>query len=481
MLNRAVAAVLTAAFLSFSTGSWAASDVPKVVVSIKPIHSLMAGLMQGFGEPVLIVDGESTPYDEQMTSAEQRALEQADLVVWIGPELEGFLVDHVSKLSSDTRVVALLDSGELKVLPSRQAEDRRDPFLWLDSRNALILIDELAAILTEVDPDRAAQYEENRVKILREVAGIDRQLEYQYRDVSAVPVGLYHDTQQYFEQAYATSVVARVTARPDEEVSTADLLEARTRLAQMNVHCFFTEAGLPSPNLGILTGGLDMRVAELDSLGTGLAAGPGLYVELMRRNFNTIRECVKPTAEAIGAERPAHVDLDSYTRDTAAPLTGRFLLMNHHGQAVSNLDFLGKFQLVYFGYTFCPDICPTSLSVTAAALNQLGEKAERIQPIFITVDPARDTVEVMSKYVAFFHPSLIGLTGRQEMVDRVAADFGVLYEKVPSEDGDPDKYSVDHSASLYLLDPNGQFLTKFAHGITPEALAGRLNDYLQAD
>lgn len=159
-------------------------------------------------------------------------------------------------------------------------------------------------------------------------------------------------------------------------------------------------------------------------------------------------------------------------------IIGRFLLVNHFGEAVTDLDYRGKFQLVTFGYTFCPDICPTTLVNMAQALKLLGASAERIQPLFVSVDPERDTPKVLREYVTYFHPDFIGLTGTPDLVKRVADNFKVKYEKVVDPNRDPKLYSVDHSAGIYLMAPDGQFVVKFAHALPPDELAKRIRSFL---
>lgn len=162
----------------------------------------------------------------------------------------------------------------------------------------------------------------------------------------------------------------------------------------------------------------------------------------------------------------------------ASSIIGRFLLVNHFGEAVTDLDYRGKFQLITFGYTFCPDICPTTLVNMAQALKLLGASAERIQPLFISVDPERDTPTVLREYVAFFHPDIIGLTGTPDLVKRAADNFKAKYEKVVDPNRDPKLYSVDHSAGIYLMAPDGQFVAKFAHALPPDELAKRIRSFL---
>src|SRR5580704_5328718 len=135
---------------------------------------------------------------------------------------------------------------------------------------------------------------------------------------------------------------------------------------------------------------------------------------------------------------------------TASFVGGSFTLEDGSGKQVTDRDFRGKYMLVYFGYTFCPDVCPTTLSEVADALDRLGAKAESLQPIFITVDPARDTPAVMKQYAADFTPRLIGLTGSEEQIAKVAQAYRVYYAKHRMGPG-PNDYAMDHSSVLYLM------------------------------
>ena len=162
---------------------------------------------------------------------------------------------------------------------------------------------------------------------------------------------------------------------------------------------------------------------------------------------------------------------------------GPFSLVDHTGQAVTERDFLGKFMLIYFGYTHCPDLCPIDLQVMVQTIEILGEKSEMVQPVFITVDPVRDTIKVMADYVTRFHPRLIGLTGTREQADAATKTYRVRRMKFfPLELDDDDKnksgatgdnsqYVVDHTASFFLVGPDGAGLMQYAHGITAEEMA----------
>jgi len=165
-------------------------------------------------------------------------------------------------------------------------------------------------------------------------------------------------------------------------------------------------------------------------------------------------------------------------RSEPTEINSRYLLVGPDGQAVTNEDFRGHFQLIAFGYTYCPDICPTTLVEMAGVLGLLGEKAGQLQPIFISLDPDRDTVQVLKTYTAFFDPRIIGLTGSPELVKRAARNFKVRYAKVMNPEARANTYALDHSAGMYLLDPDGQFIKKFAYGTEVSSMAAEIRSFI---
>jgi protein SCO1 len=142
---------------------------------------------------------------------------------------------------------------------------------------------------------------------------------------------------------------------------------------------------------------------------------------------------------------------------TSSFVGGPFSLVDGTGRQVTDHDFRGKYMLVYFGYTFCPDVCPTTLNEVSDALDRLGGKADRLQAIFITVDPKRDTPAAVKQYVAAFTPRLIGLTGSDEQIAKVAQEYRVYYAEHRTGSG-PNDYTMDHSSVLYLMGPDGKFI-----------------------
>ena len=161
------------------------------------------------------------------------------------------------------------------------------------------------------------------------------------------------------------------------------------------------------------------------------------------------------------------------TGSAGAAIGGPFTLENGSGQTVTDRSFRGKYMLVYFGYTYCPDVCPTTLNEVAGALEQLGPKAKLIQPLFITVDPARDTPAAIRQYVHAFTPQLMGLTGTPEQIDRVEREYRVYSAKRVTGPG-PNDYTMDHSSVLYLMGPNGQFIAPIDAEETASQLAKKL-------
>jgi len=160
-----------------------------------------------------------------------------------------------------------------------------------------------------------------------------------------------------------------------------------------------------------------------------------------------------------------------------ATIGGPFNLVDQTGKPVTDKDFRGKEMLVFFGFTHCPDVCPAGLQVMSAALDKLGNRASDIVPIFITVDPERDTPEKMAAYVANFSPRLIGLTGSASEVAATAKAYRVFYQKVPNEK-DPANYSVDHSAIFYLMGKDGSLLAPIPHTNDPNELVRAIDKAL---
>lgn len=147
---------------------------------------------------------------------------------------------------------------------------------------------------------------------------------------------------------------------------------------------------------------------------------------------------------------------------------GPFEATNQDGKRVSDKDFLGRHTLFYFGFTFCPDICPAELQVISAALNEIDGAEDKFNLVFVTIDPARDTPEIMKQYVAHFWPGTIGLTGSADDIRKMASAYRVYYTKAGGENADKDSYLMDHSSITYLMAPDGKFIRHFPFGTSAD-------------
>jgi protein SCO1/2 len=160
--------------------------------------------------------------------------------------------------------------------------------------------------------------------------------------------------------------------------------------------------------------------------------------------------------------------------DSASAIGGPFKLIDQNGKTITETGFKGRPLLVFFGYTHCPDICPTTLFEMSEVLHALGKDADRVSALFITVDPERDTAPVMKDYLSSFDPHLRGATGDQKAIDAVEKDYRVYAKKVPTKNGD---YSMDHTALVYLMDKEGRFVAPFKLDRKPEAAAADRRRY----
>lgn len=175
--------------------------------------------------------------------------------------------------------------------------------------------------------------------------------------------------------------------------------------------------------------------------------------------------CAVVLAACSGGEAPPKFN----ATDVSGADWGRELnLTDHNGKPRTLADFRGKVVVLFFGFTQCPDICPTTLGASAGAMQLLGEDAAKVQVLFVTLDPARDTPEVLSKYAPAFHPSFIGLYGDEAATAAAAKEFKVFFQKQPGKDGN---YSIDHTAASYAIDPQGRLRLYMKHGETPEQMA----------
>jgi cytochrome oxidase Cu insertion factor (SCO1/SenC/PrrC family) len=201
--------------------------------------------------------------------------------------------------------------------------------------------------------------------------------------------------------------------------------------------------------------------------------GPRACTLLVAASFGCLSLFCRDLVAA--ADQPSAAEMMDDLMYGRGTIGGPFTLIDQNGKSRSDTDFRGKLMIVYFGYTYCPDVCPADLMAITQALNALGPAAGAVQPIFITIDPERDTIG-LAEYVSAFHPSLIGLTGSPPEIRRVANAYKAFYVKVTDErNGD---YSIDHAGVIYLMGRNGEYLGFMPPQTSPDRLTEILRKHL---
>ena len=168
----------------------------------------------------------------------------------------------------------------------------------------------------------------------------------------------------------------------------------------------------------------------------------------------------------------------SYSTGTPE-IGGEYILLNQDGDAVSNNTYRGKYTLIFFGYTFCPDVCPNTLSIFSSVLDLLGEDAAKVKPVFVTVDPVRDTPEKLRSYLIHFNKNFDGLTGSVEQIEQVKKIFRIYAVKSQQDEINFKDYLMDHSTVSYLMGPDGKFVTFFRYGTKPDVIVTKLRKFLE--
>jgi zinc transport system substrate-binding protein len=308
--------VLTAAIaVSLAFRPWAsagAADAPRVVVSIKPVHSLVAAVMEGIADPALLLAGAGSPHAYTLRPSEARALQEADVVFWIGAELEGFLAKPLQALAHDATVVALHEADGVTLLPGREggiwqvharnqvdhADEHRhghkgaDMHVWLDPRNAQAMVGTIASTLSRIDPQNEDRYTANASLLNQRLTLLDTELQDRLRPVQDDPYIVFHDAYQYFENRYHLKPVGSLTIMPESRPGAQRLYEIRARMVETGAECVFSEPQFESTLVETLVAGTKARTGVLDPLGATLAAGPDAYFDLMDRLAGSLRSCL---------------------------------------------------------------------------------------------------------------------------------------------------------------------------------------------
>ncbi len=323
-----------------------AAEAPRVVTSVKPVHSLVAGVMGDTGEPRLILDGAASPHRYSLRPSDARALQEAQIIFWIGPMLEASLVEPLETLSPDARVVALHAAEGVDLLGFREGgswemhdeehqegghrgehheehhgehhdEHRRerqgehykghheehhgaeahahggnDMHVWLDPANARAMVEHIAAELADVDPDRAGHYRRNAEALASRIESVDAEIAEKLSEVRSMRYIVFHDAYQYFERHYGLNPVGPITVSPERAPGAARLREIQARIEETGAVCVFAEPQFEPRLVETVVEGSGARIGSLDPLGAAYEAGADLYFDVMRGLAEGLRDCL---------------------------------------------------------------------------------------------------------------------------------------------------------------------------------------------
>ena len=289
-----------------------------VAASIKPVHSLVAGVMQGVGEPLLLVPGGASPHEYSLKPSDTRALDEAQAVFWIGPDLESFLVKPLANAKT-ARSVALMDAPGVTVLPLREGgawerhqhghdepagrpaehdhdpdhEASRDAHVWLDPANAAAMVRQIVAVLGAVDPAHQADYARNGAALVERLNQLNQQLATALAPVKDRPYIVFHDAYHYFEQRYGLNAVGSVVLRPEQRPGAKRVADIQARVRDLKVQCVFSEPQFQPALVETLIAGSTARRGVLDPEGGAeLIAGPEAYFQLLQGLSGSLRVCL---------------------------------------------------------------------------------------------------------------------------------------------------------------------------------------------
>lgn len=299
-----------AAGLLFSNAAMA-GDLPGVVASIKPIHSLVAAIMDGVGKPDLIVEGAASPHTYSLKPSNARALEAAKVIFWVGPGMEAFLEKPLSALGSNAVIAELDKAPGIKKLKFREggafeADDdgdepaadagnpaqQFDTHLWLDPMNAKAMAAEITTTLVAADPANALTYQGNQTALNNKLDALDREIVTALSPVKDKPFVVFHDAYQYFERRYSVRVAGSITVSPETIPGAARVAEIHDKVAKLGATCVFAEPQFEPKLIDVVIEGTSAKSAVLDPEAATLKEGPELYFELMHGLVNSLKNCL---------------------------------------------------------------------------------------------------------------------------------------------------------------------------------------------
>lgn len=290
-----------ALLLAFATP---ASAAPRVVVTLKPLHSLVASVMDGVAVPTLLLPNATSPHTYSLRPSDTRALADADLVLWVGPALETFLARPLATIAARAEVIGLVESAGLALLDLREAGtaehvhdrgDAHDMHFWLDVGNAQRVVTFAAATLAQRDPENAARYDANARRTVEHLRALDAELAVLLAPVARRPFLTLHDAFQYLEARYALRGLGTLTVNPDRVPGAKGVAAMRAVIADAGVDCVFGEPQFPAALGKAVTEGTGARLVVVDSLGAAQPAGPGAYGATLRGLAQAFASCLAVT------------------------------------------------------------------------------------------------------------------------------------------------------------------------------------------
>lgn len=291
------------------------SSPPKVVVTIKPIHSLVAGIMEGVGEPELLIEADSSAHTHQLKPSEAAKLYAAQVIIWVGPVYETVLTQLIMRLKDSAQLITVSDLPEIRLLPSRILKGAqecscskahqhdtqhgghhhevpgKDGHLWLAAPNAKVIVKGIAQELAQLDQRNAPRYLANSQKIIGQLDVLHADISYEMKDVQGAQYLTFHDFTQYFDSAYGTQCVGAVRVHPEVEATAADLHAVRQQVSK-GVRTIFSEPQFDTKAVRTIAEDTGITYAQIDGLGYGLEKGPNLYFEMMRRLANDMKKAL---------------------------------------------------------------------------------------------------------------------------------------------------------------------------------------------
>ncbi|MBT4907406.1 MAG: zinc ABC transporter solute-binding protein [Rhodospirillaceae bacterium] len=321
------AASICATLLAVLATAPAAQADPEIIASIKPIHSLVAGVMEGDLAPKLVVEGAASPHTYSLRPSGARALGRADLIFWVGHNLEPFLEKPIKSLGTGATVVTLMDAPGVRTLAYREgttfeghdhakddhadekheesdhndddhdkhddhADGDLDGHIWLDPVNAQAMVRAIADALITADPEHAPLYAANAQSMHERIEALSTEIDAILTPVRGQPFFVFHDAYHYMEQRYGLAAAGSITLTPDLSPGAGRIRDIRNKVRELGATCVFTEPQFPTSLVDVVTANTAAKTGLLDPLGTSLLAGPDLYFTLMRNMATAMRACL---------------------------------------------------------------------------------------------------------------------------------------------------------------------------------------------